>query len=260
MEQDIYSQEFSVNRIVSEGWNKYKGNFKLIFMIIAAVTAGEYAVAFGANYLFSRPFMSWLGDAVGQEYPAKFANVLAGLVGVLSTLAIAYVVKMKIDGQAISFSQAWEKAVSKWMTTLGTGILEGIFAVLLFLLLIVPGIIFSVYWMFATYAVVLQDKSGEGALKYSKAIVQGRWWKVLGYSLVFILIIYGISLIVNIPVLIVETFIKNNNIVFVLDVALKLMDELIYAFYAVMFSIFFINFDATKKILVPKTPVNEAIA
>jgi uncharacterized membrane protein len=53
------------------------------------------------------------------------------------------------------------------------------------LLLVVPGIIFAVYWAFTQQIATLTDKSGRDAMKYSKELVKGRWWKVVGYSLLF---------------------------------------------------------------------------
>ena len=47
-----------------------------------------------------------------------------------------------------------------------------------FLLLIVPGIIFAMWFAFSLYALLLDDKHGTEALKYSKQLVNGRWWSV----------------------------------------------------------------------------------
>lgn len=54
---------------------------------------------------------------------------------------------------------------------------------LLFALFIVPGVIFSVYWTFAYFALVLDGKGVIGSLRHSTAIVRGNWWKVFGYLL-----------------------------------------------------------------------------
>ena len=52
-----------------------------------------------------------------------------------------------------------------------------------FILLIVPGIILSVFWVFTEAAVILRGKQYMRALDYSYALVQGRWWRVAGYML-----------------------------------------------------------------------------
>lgn len=48
----------------------------------------------------------------------------------------------------------------------------------LFLLFIIPGIYFAVYWTFVIYVVLDKHLSYKKALDYSKVLVKGRWWKV----------------------------------------------------------------------------------
>jgi len=48
-----------------------------------------------------------------------------------------------------------------------------------FVLLIVPALIFSVWFAFAANNIIVDDVRGRAALKKSKALVAGRWWAVL---------------------------------------------------------------------------------
>ncbi|MEK7084444.1 MAG: hypothetical protein AAB932_04380 [Patescibacteria group bacterium] len=48
-----------------------------------------------------------------------------------------------------------------------------------FILLIIPGIILSLWFAFGMYAVALDEKNAVDALRMSKSLVQGRWWSVL---------------------------------------------------------------------------------
>ncbi len=47
------------------------------------------------------------------------------------------------------------------------------------ILLVIPGIIFAVWFTFAVHALVLDDRHSVDALKYSKSLVVGRWFGVL---------------------------------------------------------------------------------
>ena len=47
------------------------------------------------------------------------------------------------------------------------------------LLLIIPGIIFTVWYSFAFYAVIFENARGFNALKSSKSLVVGRWWPIV---------------------------------------------------------------------------------
>ncbi len=70
----------------------------------------------------------------------------------------------------------------------------------LYLLLVIPGIIFSIFWVFSSIIFILNDNIKiSDALKNSKKIVNGNWWRVFGFFSFFILFsifcgfIYGLS-------------------------------------------------------------------
>ena len=80
-----------------------------------------------------------------------------------------------------------------------------IFLTGLFVLLIIPGIIFSVYWVFAPYIFVNERAGIIESLRRSYRIVKGKWWMTFGYSLLLFLI-YGI-------VLVAASFVPFGNII-----------------------------------------------
>jgi hypothetical protein len=47
------------------------------------------------------------------------------------------------------------------------------------LLLIIPGIIFAVWYSFTSYAVIFEVLKGLNAMRASKSLVVGRWWPIL---------------------------------------------------------------------------------
>lgn len=53
-------------------------------------------------------------------------------------------------------------------------------AVLGAILLIIPGVIFMVFYCFAIYAVVFEGHKFEGAFGHSRELVRGYWWAVFG--------------------------------------------------------------------------------
>ncbi|MDR3402472.1 MAG: TraR/DksA C4-type zinc finger protein [Chthoniobacter sp.] len=98
----------------------------------------------------------------------------------LSVVGVNWVVKERIQGRSLSFSQALEKGGHRWLPAIGTSLLVGLVLGFLTLLLVVPGIMFVVYYAFAGSAVALRHRAGVGALEYSKRLVEGRWWRVAG--------------------------------------------------------------------------------
>ena len=69
--------------------------------------------------------------------------------------------------------------------------------ILLFLLLIIPGIIFMIYWYVFTYVVLDQGLSGMAALKNSKEMIQGHWWKTFAIFVIAVIISIVTSSIVS---------------------------------------------------------------
>jgi hypothetical protein len=62
-------------------------------------------------------------------------------------------------------------------------------------LLIVPGIIFAVWYAFTLLAVALDEKRGMAALRASKVLVEGRWWSIL-WRLVVPAVVFGLAVTV----------------------------------------------------------------
>jgi uncharacterized membrane protein len=56
--------------------------------------------------------------------------------------------------------------------------------ILLFLLLVIPGIIFMVYWYLFAYIVLDQGLSGMAALKKSREMIKGNWWKTFAFVVI----------------------------------------------------------------------------
>ncbi len=59
------------------------------------------------------------------------------------------------------------------------------------ILFIIPGIIFAVWYSFASYAVIFEGAQGLAAMRASKALVVGRWWPIV-WRLAIAATIFGI--------------------------------------------------------------------
>ena len=78
-----------------------------------------------------------------------------------------------------------------------TYVIYVVLIILLFLLLIVPGIIFMVYWYVFSLVVLDQGLSGMAALKKSKEMVTGNWWKTFAIFVIAIILSILISSLVT---------------------------------------------------------------
>lgn len=123
--------------------------------------------------------------------------VVSGMVWLTVTVRIG----AALQGDALCLSAALKKACLKLPALIGSGLLAALIVSLGMLLLLIPGIIYAIYYLFVNYAVIFRDKSGMGALRYSKALVKGRWWRVFGR---IVAISMGTALLMMIPATIIS--------------------------------------------------------
>ena len=82
-------------------------------------------------------------------------------------------------------------------------ILTSILILLWTLCLIIPGIIFSIFYSFAIYAFFFEDLKGMKAIKRSVNLVKNYWWSITGRFVVIGIVLYIFMLIISIPVYLV---------------------------------------------------------
>jgi len=91
-----------------------------------------------------------------------------------------------------SFRRGWPKMISfVWIS-----FLAGIITTGGYILFIIPGIIFSVWFAFSVYVLVSEDLRGMNALFRSKQLVAGYWWKVLWRF-------FAIGIVLFVPIILV---------------------------------------------------------
>ena len=184
--------------------------------------------------------------SVGQsadEFGPSLIQILVGLFGIIATMGIAYLVEQFIFGAEVTYAQALRKSLSRWASAIGTEILAGLIILGLALLLIVPGIIWLVYYYFSVYVVVLRNLGGKEALDYSKSIVQGQWWRVVGIAIVIGIVSNLLSLLLGMVFdLLAGSLVLFAGSLVVFIVAESLFD-MVGAFFTVTFVVFFLNMD-----------------
>ncbi len=96
-----------------------------------------------------------------------------------------------------------QQAVGSWKETFSassrliwpiiiTSILVGLIVLGGTILFIIPGIIFTIWYVFTYYIIVVEEKKGLEALKISKALVVGRWWSIV-WRLLLPGLVFGIG-------------------------------------------------------------------
>ncbi len=132
------------------------------------------------------------------------------LIGLWSQTSLYYAVNEDSAGVKQSLATAWKKIASFfWVSLLvSLAVFGG------FILLIIPGIIFSVWFTFSVFVFICEGLKGSSALKRSKQLVQGHWWPVFGRIIVLSIIVLLISWIKFFGPIINMFFVAPFSIVF----------------------------------------------
>lgn len=153
-------------------------------------------------------------DDVWEEGPNPaiflFAGIGMAVIGILSMLghvlsrgALTKSVSESYLGNEISVGDAYRFVWPKFLTLVGAGILVVLVVYAGLLLLIVPGIIFGLWYSLTTTAIVVENLKAVKGMSRSKALVSGNLGKV--FSIAFLIVL--ISWVVSIPFTLVANFV-----------------------------------------------------
>lgn len=122
-----------------------------------------------------------------------------------------------------------------------TLLMQLIFTMLLFLLFVVPGVIYGTYWSFATMATLSTGKFGKAALMHSKELVKGRWWSTFGKTIG--LTLFVILTATLIPVLLELITGTTDNVIY--SITKLVSDIFLDGFTVLLFLAMYLNYEAT---------------
>lgn len=165
--------------VLREGFEATRANLNSV----VALFVGIHAVVFILQYVLKMSFLNILMIPV----------VLLMQIAIFKSFKSPY---KKLDVNEVLSLKDQDLKPRLWKLFV-TYVIYVILIVLLFLLLIIPGVIFMVYWYLFTYVVLDQKLSGMAALKKSKQMITGNWWKTFGIVAIAVLISIVASSIVS---------------------------------------------------------------
>ncbi len=121
-------------------------------------------------------------------------GVLMVLVMISSVLMSAALI-LAVNNPAMGVKEAYKAAMKFFWSYIGLSILMSLIILIGFLLLIIPGIILSVWFAFASYVLVLENAGVVDSLRRSREYVRGRWWGVFGRLILMSLVAFAVSVI-----------------------------------------------------------------
>jgi uncharacterized membrane protein len=179
----------SFKEVYSPAWKEFKQKFKFNSKIIF--------------YFVFIPGLLGLVFSIMSAYSNTAGVTIGYILFVLASIFLSIFASLAILFSSIfdvkSYSSAIAGGKKFYWRYIGLGIVTLFFIILLFLALIIPAIIFGVYWTFSTYILVGENKGIMDSLRGSFRLIRNHWWMVVGYGFLFGLIIWGIQILFSIP-------------------------------------------------------------
>ncbi len=181
--------------IIKKAWSFYKHNFKRLWPIFLFGSAG----GFGIYSLV--PDTSKISSYI-YAFNTPFIVIIVSLCVALSIfLFISHITLYKtisntFKGHIQNYEDSYKVGQELFISALLVAVIYDLSVQGASQILIIPGIILSVYLVFYLFEFVDQNKRGMDALLSSWAIVSGRWWEVFWRVII-------VSLMIVLPFLII---------------------------------------------------------
>ncbi|NIP28470.1 MAG: hypothetical protein GWN55_17010 [Phycisphaerae bacterium] len=144
-------------------------------------------------------------DGAGWEDPNPAAIILGGiimLVGAILALlgnmlcqgALTKSVSEFYLGNEITVGQAYKFVLPKLLTLIGAGLLVSLIVWLGFIMCIVPGIIFGLWFALTTPSIIVENLRATKGMSRSKALASGNLGKIFSVGFLVILITWAINM------------------------------------------------------------------
>ncbi|MFA5954136.1 MAG: hypothetical protein WC817_01185 [Patescibacteria group bacterium] len=215
-------------QLLREAAALYRKQFgRLIALLLAAI----FAVIVGIFVLLGMlSFTSWLSVSstptvhyIGLALSILIevaAFIALGITQLWASLTVVVTLAKGADSTTGGgIIDAYRESRRFVLPYLWVSILSGLLMLGGVLLLVVPGIILSVWFILALYVVVSEDRHGFTALLASREYVRGRWWAVAGRIVVLALL----SFVISIPGAILTGVFNQPGIAQAINFALELL-------------------------------------
>lgn len=226
--------EYDITEILSISWNIFKRNYTHFFTVIFVFFFPIYLIN---SFFFPEP--TDLFANMSLELDFLWGVLLEGFISMIATIAVAFSISDAYHGAELNFSTAFQRTITKILPALLTMLMVALLVMAGAVFFVIPGLIVAVYLNFVIYVVALKNLWSSNALKYSFFLVKDRFWRVLGYILIFGIINIFIT---GILLSLIGLFEINE----VVDSVFKTLVALINGYFYVVMSVYFMNLDDTR--------------
>jgi hypothetical protein len=188
-----------IGDILDTTFRLYRQRF-LTFLLIALAVYIPYAILMGLSESSGPAFTAGAGPSAGPQLnPLGFSLQMIGvaffslILFPLCLAAMVHNISASYLGETLSAGDCYARAMPRVLPLLGTQVIVGIVVMIGFLLFIVPGVIFSLWYYVVVPVVILEGAAGFRALGRSRELVRGNLGKafVLGLVVFLLSAIFG---------------------------------------------------------------------
>lgn len=180
---------------IKEAWKIYtkKENMTYFIKVMSIVVISSSVVSYLLGYLYPSNTYPQDGDVANIVF--YFVLTLLSIFLSMWMQSSTYFSILEMNNNV---GDVIKKSLKKLLPFFGVSFVLGIIFMLGTLLLIIPGIIFGIWYSYTLFLVFERNMKLGQALKTSKELVRGRMLKVFGRGLVFGLFMLFVSILISI--------------------------------------------------------------
>ncbi len=192
----------SVGQILDRTFVLYKNNFARFIAIIAIVQVPLNLLMIGVTTILLPQLIVSAESGISDMFLPSMLGLLlvlllAAVAQQLSIGALAKCVSESYLGNEATVGQVYRFVWPKLWRLFGASLLVALIVMAGSLLLLIPGIIFHVWYVLTSQTIVIEDRGATEGMARSKSLVAGNFWKVLGLVVVVFLITWIVSYVFN---------------------------------------------------------------
>jgi hypothetical protein len=123
--------------------------------------------------------------SIGLVIGVGLLQILSFLTGVLVTASGIIALRKVVDGDELSFKKTYKSAWKNYWIFLLLSITLALIYLLGFVLLLIPGLLFVVWFAFSKFIMIEKSVGIKESLLRSKGLAKGNYWKILGRLMAF---------------------------------------------------------------------------
>lgn len=243
-------EELTVGGVLQAAFALYRNHAATLFKIVALVVIpAQVLVLIIFRVSLSHAFA--INGTIYTSGPTAVPALSVIVIGFISAiLAIGALSKALVDAYT-GHPSDWRHSLSFAGDHLGPliwlALVSGILLTIGYLLLVIPGIYFTVAWSVAVPALVFERIGPLAALQRSQDLVAGRWWATFAALLVALVLIVGLTFVIDLILGAIASSGTVDVLLLVSAIARTISALLTYPLLAAVSAVIYVDLRARKE-------------